>query len=68
MNKEKAGAMIREARIVSGMTQTELAKKLHVSQGTVGAWEIGYAFPRPKSMVKLCELLSIPIEKLMKAG
>ena len=51
----------------AGMTQQELAKKLHVSQGTVGAWEIGYAFPRPKSIVRLCEILSIPIEKLMKA-
>lgn len=68
MERARAGELIRTARIVNGMTQQELAKKLHVSQGTVGAWEIGYAFPRPKSIVRLCEILSIPIDKLMKAG
>lgn len=68
MDREKAGELIKRARIVNGMTQYELAKKLHVSQGTVGAWEIGYSFPRPKSMLRLCEILSIPIEELMKAG
>lgn len=68
MDKAKAGEMIRLARIANGMTQMELARKLNVSQGAVGAWEIGYSFPRPKSMVKLCEVLRIPVEKLAKAG
>ena len=64
MNRAKAGGMIRDARIRSGMTQTELARKLNVKQGTVGAWEIGYSFPRPKSMVRLCEILKIPVDEL----
>lgn len=68
MNRAKAGGMIRDARIRHGMTQSELAKRLNVKQGTVGAWEIGYAFPRPKSMVKLCEILKIPVEDLLKVG
>ena len=68
MNRAKAGWMIRDARIRSGMTQTELARKLNVKQGTVGAWEIGYSFPRPKSMVRLCEILKIPVDELLKAG
>lgn len=68
MNRVEAGKMIRLARMRSGMTQDELARKLNVKQGTVGAWEIGYSFPRPKSMVKLCEILNIPVEELLKAG
>ena len=68
MNRKEAGKMIRLARMRSGMTQDELARKLNVKQGTVGAWEIGYSFPRPKSMVKLCEILRIPVEELLKAG
>lgn len=67
MNRIEAGKMIRLARIRSGMTQEELAKALNVKQGTVGGWEIGYSFPRPKSMVKLCEILKIPVEELLKA-
>ena len=68
MNRAKAGVLIRDARLKSGMTQTELARKLNVKQGTVGAWEIGYSFPRPKSMVRLCEILKIPVDELLKAG
>ena len=68
MNRAKAGEMIRIARLRNGMTQQELAKLLNVKQGTVGAWEIGYAFPRPKSMVRLCEVLKISVSDLLKAG
>lgn len=68
MNRAKAGDMIKEARLRKGLTQTELARKLKVTQGTVGAWEIGYAFPRPGSMVRLCDLLEIPVDELLKAG
>lgn len=68
MDKEKAGGVIRVARMKAGMTQTELAQKLNVTQGTVGAWEIGCSFPRPQSMVKLCKLLKIRVEDLLKAG
>ena len=68
MSRAKAGEMIRTARVKAGMTQTEIARKLNVKQGTVGAWEIGYSFPRPKSMVRLCEILKIPVDELLKAG
>ena len=68
MDRAKSGSMIRMARLKKGLTQTELARKLNVSQGTVGAWEIGYSFPKPKSMVKLCEVLKIQVEDLIKAG
>ena len=68
MSRAKAGEMIRTARVKAGMTQMELARKLNVKQGTVGAWEIGYSFPRPKSMVRLCEILKIPVDELLKAG
>ena len=68
MDKEKAGVIIRIARIKKGLTQAELARKLNVTQWTVGGWEIGNAFPKPKNMVTLCELLEIPVDRLIKAG
>jgi transcriptional regulator with XRE-family HTH domain len=68
MNAAKAGRLIRDARLRKGMTQVELARKLNVKQGTVGAWEIGYSFPRPKSLVKVCGLLEIPIDEMLQAG
>lgn len=36
-------ARIREARIKSGRTQSQLASEIGVSQGTVSAWERGCA-------------------------
>ena len=68
MSRKDAGKMISTARKRKGLSQVELAKRLNVTQGTVGSWEIGTSFPRPKSMVKLCELLQIPVEELIKAG
>ena len=68
MNRVKAGEVIRLARMRRGLTQMQLARLLDVKQGTVGAWEIGYSFPRPKSMVRLCEVLEIPVDELLKAG
>lgn len=62
----KIGQMIRDARLRKGWTQTELAARLKVKQGTVGCWEIGYTFPRPKTLVQLSDLLEIPIDKLLK--
>lgn len=62
----KIGQMIRDARLRKGWTQTELATKLNVKQGTVGCWEIGYTFPRPGTLVRLSDLLEIPIDKLLK--
>ena len=68
MDKERAGKVIRDARLCVGLTQCQLAALLNVTQGTVETWEIGSAFPRPKSMVKLCEILRIPVEELLKVG
>lgn len=68
MDKEKAGRLIKQARQWKGITQTELAEMLNVTQGTVASWEIGSAFPRPKSMIRLCEILQIPVEHLFNAG
>ena len=66
--KGNAGEMIRVARMKAGMTQVELAKRLNVTQGTVGAWEVGIANPKPKNMVTLCEILKLDIGDLIKAG
>lgn len=68
MNRVEAGKVIRLARMRRGLTQAQLARLLNVKQGTVGAWEIGYSFPRPNSMVKLCEVLHITVDELLKVG
>lgn len=42
----RLGAVIRDGRVAAGLTQTELAARVGVDQGTVSAWECGIAVPR----------------------
>lgn len=68
MTGSERGNLIKTARNKAGLTQTELARKLKVSQSTVCCWEVGRAIPRPKSLVELCRLIDIPVETLLKVG
>ena len=68
MKRSEIGQRIRLARVTKGLTQAELAERMNVSQGAVGHWEIGYTLPKAGHLVKLSELLEIPIDELLKAG
>lgn len=37
------GALLREFRLISGVSQREVAKRLHVSSSAVSSWESGRA-------------------------
>lgn len=41
MNKERLGAFIGERRRELGLTQRELAERLHVTNKAVSKWECG---------------------------
>lgn len=58
--------VIKEARIESQMTQTELAEKLGVSQATVCSWETGVNLPPTKMLQPLADALSIPVGRLFE--
>ena len=68
MKRSEIGQRIRLARITKGFTQAELAERMNVSQGAVGHWEIGATLPKAGNLVKLSELLEIPVDELLKAG
>ncbi|MBQ1351151.1 MAG: helix-turn-helix transcriptional regulator [Oscillospiraceae bacterium] len=45
MTKRQIGKKIRDARELRGYTQRDVARMIHVSQGTVAAWEQGLHAP-----------------------
>ncbi|NLI05401.1 MAG: helix-turn-helix transcriptional regulator, partial [Actinomycetaceae bacterium] len=47
--------------------QGQLAKELDVDPTTVGKWELGLAFPRPLTLIKLAELYKVPIQDFYSA-
>ncbi len=51
-------------RLNLGLTQTEIAKKAKISQGTYCDYENGHKRPRPRHHLRLAEVLERPVEEL----
>ncbi|EMF0115749.1 helix-turn-helix transcriptional regulator [Enterococcus faecium] len=61
MKKTSNLSRYREER---GLSQTELARKMNVTQQCISSWQIGRTIPKPYQMKMLSEILSIPINEL----
>lgn len=65
MNKEKTGKLIKESRIQKGLTQSQLADALGVTNKAVSRWETGNSFPDIALLSTLSEILDLSIEALV---
>lgn len=59
------GNRINQLRKLSGMTQEQLAEKLHVSRQTISKWESGVTMPDLESVVLLSRMFHISLDDLM---
>lgn len=64
MNQIKIGKFIQERRKNIGITQSELAEKLYVTDRAVSKWENGICIPDASNIMELCKLLNIIINDL----
>lgn len=53
MLQKRVGMRIREVREQTGMTQSELAKRIHVSRSSVESWESGQTYPSIDNCIAL---------------
>ena len=60
------GERIKKARLNTKMTQDDLAKELNVSRSTVANWESGRNNPDVESLIKIADILKVPIKSLLK--
>lgn len=65
MEQEKIGLFIQQMRKENGLTQKDLAEKLHISDKTVSKWETGKGLPEVSLLVPLCSILQININELL---
>ena len=68
IKQPEAGRLIRELRILTGLTQEQFAAVLGITYSTANRWENGHAKPSPLGMQKIKEMLQEmgePGEKLL---
>ena len=53
---------LRELRKAKGLSVTELARAINVSEVTVRTWEAGRYHPSPRNLSRLAEALGTPVE------
>lgn len=59
--------VIKKYRMLAGMTQDELAKKIGAKGGSViYAWETKNRVPTPKYLKRLLETLKIPADEMIE--
>ncbi len=66
MDAKKLGSFIAGQRKRLGLTQAELAEKLHVTDKAVSRWERGQGFPDINSIEPLSDALEVSIAEIMK--
>lgn len=59
------GERIRQFRKEKGMSQAQLAERLHVVRQTVSKWEKGTSVPDAELLLQLARALDVPAERLL---
>lgn len=52
--------------MITNLTQTELAKKIGVTQPLVSKWFSGKVIPRPETFKKISEATNTPVKELIE--
>ena len=66
MDTKKTGAFIAELRKEKTLTQTELAKRLNISNRTVSKWENGDGYPDITMLPELASALGVSVDELLQ--
>lgn len=55
---------IRRQRVRSGLTQTELAKRIEVRQSVISEYESGSVTPSVENLIRLADVLNCSLDEL----
>lgn len=65
MDSKKTGQLIAEQRNALGLTQKQLAQRLHISDRTISRWERGVGFPDLSLLEPMADLLGLSVLELL---
>lgn len=65
MDQQKIGKFIAQRRKEKGLTQSQLAEALNITNRAVSKWETGNALPDSSLMLELCRILDISVNDLL---
>ena len=68
MDTVQIGKYIQRKRKEAGMTQKDLADRLHLSAQAVSRWETGESLPDTGILPDLCEMLQTTADRLLNGG
>ena len=68
MDQIKIGKFIQALRKENGLTQKELADKLHLSFQAMSKWELGETLPDTGILLELCKILNTSVDMLLHGG
>lgn len=66
MDTNKTGLLLRTLRQEQGLTQKQLADKLHISDKTISKWERGIGCPDIAMLPELSRLLDVNIDDILR--
>lgn len=67
MSNKSIGEIISYLRKERGMTQNDLAEKMHVTDKAVSKWERNISYPDINSIQELANILDITVDELLNA-
>lgn len=68
MDPVSTGIYICENRKKLGLSQKELADKLHITDKAVSKWERGLSFPDISMLIPLSQILDVTLYDLLTGG
>lgn len=57
---------LKTLRIARGLTQADIAERLHISRQAISKWENGLNEPDIMSIIKLCDILDTSLDELLR--
>lgn len=60
------GSKLKNARLITGLTQEKVAEDIQVSRQTISNWENEKSYPDIISVIKLSDLYNISLDELLK--